>query len=136
MSDTSNKLGIIVKVSDRDSATQAMKMSGLSALWLGANFLVVAFLVYSVASVRPTGSPLTKWLVLTGVVLVIVAFLIRAGWHWLVPVNSLICAAAFIAAIYYGQGVQLIVCLLALGLSIAGLRGWVWLMRNRGKTTG
>lgn len=125
-----SKFGFIFKITDEERARYAMKMSGLSALVLGINFLLFAFIK---ASTVISANYDWSWVIgssAIGVILVVIGFLIRAGKSALVPVTSLICALTFGATIALGQGVQFFVSAMCLGLSIAGLQGWIWIRKH------
>ncbi len=130
MADQTSKTGMWIKISDAESARYAMRMSGLSAFWLGANGLLFALLTLMLSFGRGIDMVMLSILGGIGLVMVIVALLIRGGHFWLVPVTSVISAVLLVISLIYGSGYQAIVVLMALGLSIAGLRGWIWMRRK------
>ncbi len=122
-----NRFGYWIDVTDRASATEAVRMAGLPVLLIGASFLLNA-LVASQSGATFAGS--AAGLSLAGLVIITIAFAIRGGRAGLVPVETGLSALVLAVSIVLNPTILVIVPLLALLLCISGLRGWLWLRRN------
>lgn len=140
-----NKLfGYWIAVHDEASAGEAVRMSGLPVLLMGANGALLAL----VAAVQPEADMARiTGLGAVAALLVLLAFRIRAGHAGWVPVA----VALFLGFLGFSawwsyriwrlfgtlqltQGqilLQWIVPLICLVLAIGGLRGWLWLRAHR-----
>ncbi len=129
MSEPTSKTGMWIRISDGASARYAMRMSGLSAFWLGLNGLIFAVFVVMASPGQRLNYQFIGIVAGIGLLMIVVAFMIRAGQFWLVPVTSVVSVVLLVLALISGGGYQALVALMALGLSVAGLRGWIWLKR-------
>lgn len=130
-------------VNDEASARDAVKMGGLPILLIGFNTLVfclIGFLQGSLSNTLVIGG------VILSLLLVVFSFRIRSGKAGSLPYLSALFLIFFVLSALFSlignilQGgavvggvmfvVGLIVPVLAMLLSISGLRGWNWLRKN------
>ena len=144
---TKTKLfGYWISSTDEDSAKEVVKMAGLPALVMGAN----AALASLVALFQTTPNlTIVAWSAIIALLLIILAFRIRAGrsaWLPLVLVlfSAFLVASAFSSYIVWTvagkepiSAAQIItgwiVPLICMVLVVAGFKGWLWLRTNGAK---
>ena len=124
-----NRWGFWIEVKDRASAENAVRMAGLPVLLIGASFFMPALLLLTTPNA--VGVP-TRAIALgaSGIVIIVIAFLIRGGRAALVPVATAIAVPVLLFEISLRPTLFTAVPFMALLLSISGLRGWLWLHRN------
>lgn len=146
---TKTKLfGYWISSTDEDSAKEAVKMAGLPALVMGANAALVSLTTLFQATPNLT---IVAWCATIALLLIILAFRIRAGnsaWLPLVLVlfSAFLGASAFSSYIGWTaaghepiSAAQIItgwiVPLICMVLVLAGFKGWLWLKTNGSKRT-
>jgi len=143
MSRKTRAFGYWIASQDEASAREAVKMAGLPILVLGGNGFLFSLLLLTATPPNPAGAAISA---LIAILLVVLAFRIRAGRAAWVPLSFLLfclfiganAVSAYLAwAISGGPGLTgaqivmgWIVPLICLILSLAGLRGWIWLRAN------
>jgi heme/copper-type cytochrome/quinol oxidase subunit 4 len=138
--------GFWLPVYDEDSAREATKMGGLPVLLLGANVALFSWLEFSKKAI--SGEAAIVGLVVS-VVLIVFAFRIRANRVASLPylvalaliffvVNAifsffvgLIVNGVFVGGVTFV--VTMIVPIFATLLAVSGIRGWLWLRKNKMK---
>ena len=140
MASNTKLFGYWISSVDEASAKEAIKMAGLPVLLMGCNAALTAL----IELFQPTPNlTLALWCAVISLLLIIVAFRIRAEKSgWMPLVLSLFAAflvisalAAYIAFVEVGaariSGVQIvtswIVPLICSVLMVAGFKGWLWL---------
>ena len=144
---TKTKLfGYWISSTDEDSAKEAVKMAGLPALVMGANAALASLIALFQTTPNLT---IVAWSAIIALLLIILAFRIRAGrsaWLPLVLVlfSAFLVASAFSSYIVWSvareeptSGGQIItgwiVPLICMVLVVAGFKGWLWLRTNGAK---
>lgn len=135
--------GYWLKVHDQESAEQATRMAGLPSLLLGVIFSIQMLIVLlRTGALAPQG-----WVILgAGLLFIALGFWIRSGRFALMPVWVTLQLAILGSALAFnlylatapggpddiaGTIVGTYLPILLVLLSIAGLRGWLWLWRNK-----
>ncbi|NJM82805.1 MAG: hypothetical protein HC844_10150 [Tabrizicola sp.] len=125
-----NRFGYWIDVTDRASAHEAVRMAGLPMVLIGFNFAVAAITLMTDA---PSEGDLTVPLVLaaSSILLVTAGFLLRGGRSYLVPFASVVTLPLLTLLIAFLPTYYALIPIFALLLSISGIRGWLWLRRER-----
>ena len=146
---TKTKLfGYWISSTDENSAKEAVKMAGLPALVMGVNAALASLIALFQATPNLT---IVAWSAIIALLLIILAFRIRAGksaWLPLVLVlfSAFLVASAFSSYIVWTvagkepiSAAQIItgwiVPLICMVLVVAGFKGWLWLRTNGSKQT-
>ena len=144
---TKTKLfGYWISSTDEDSGKEAVKMAGLPALVMGANAALASLIALFQTTPNLT---IVAWSAIIALLLIILAFRIRAGrsaWLPLVLVlfSAFLVASAFSSYIVWTvagkepiSAAQIItgwiVPLICMVLVVAGFKGWLWLRTNGAK---
>ncbi|MDT0683453.1 hypothetical protein RM543_12220 [Roseicyclus sp. F158] len=142
----SKLFGYWISLEDRASARNAVRMSGLPVLLMGANAALLAL----VSSVRPfPDMAVVSSAAAIAALLVLMAFRIRAGHAAWIPFASMLFIAFLGVSLFSSYigwqvaggnpttGAQIllgwIIPAICLILMVSGLRGWFWMRQNTEK---
>lgn len=147
MASKTKLFGYWISSVDEDSAKNAIKMAGLPVLLLGGNVALSAFFAFFQ---RIPNLTVASWCAVISLLLICIAFRIRAGKTGWMPFVLVLFAADFILSAIYtyimlmnAQGLggadtrvyvkvfaSWVVPLICSVLIIAGFKGWLWLRAN------
>lgn len=133
----SDRWGIPFKINDEATAKYAVMLSGLPVFLLGLTYGIIGlFVVSGLMGVNEQTPDHMRWLLWAyfplGLLLVACGLKIRKQSSWLVPLAGLVYLIwTGVTLAYTIHWVQWLVPIPWVILSINGLRGWLWLRRNR-----
>jgi peptidoglycan/LPS O-acetylase OafA/YrhL len=122
------------RVSDRDSAVLAVRMSGLPVFLMGLiSVLISVFAVGTVAAIdemdltEPAPAAIA---IVVGAVLVVIGLTLRRGLASLAPFAAIIVLGNAALSLWSGALWSLPLQAIFALMALSGLRGWWWLRQN------
>lgn len=141
-------LGYWISSTDEDSAREAVKMGGLPVLVMGANAALTSLLAFFQT---PQNLAIVTWCAIIALLLIIIAFRIRAEKLAWVPFALVMFAVFLVVNAFFSyivwkaagggliNAVQImrgwIIPLICIFLALSGFKGWLWLKANGTKST-